>query len=232
MKPLLKKFSSKVEERLTGRHKYSFKFCGKIKNKKILDVGCSYGWFEKAALKSGCREVIGIDTDEGSLLNAKNQIRDKKVKFIKSSATDLSMFKRNYFDKAVMWEVLEHIPKWTEEKAFREINRVLRPNGKLYLSVPNRNFWSCILDPAWWLIGHRHYSLIQIEKIAKKTGFKIEKVNYGGGFYELISMIFLYIFKWIFNSEMPFKDWFDHKREMEYFGYKRGFVTLFIALKK
>ena len=226
------RFQETIEQRLTGRHKKSFDFVGNVKDKIILDIGCSFGWFEKFAVENGCKKIIGIDTDEKHLLNAKNQIRDERVKFLKGSALDLSIFEKNYFDKVVMWEVLEHLPRDTEERAFREISKVLKSRGMLYLSTPNRTFWSCILDPAWWLIGHRHYNLGQIEKLVRETGFKVEKVEYGGRFYELISMILLYIFKWVFKSEIPFKNWFDPKRDEEYLRGQRGFVTIFLEFKK
>lgn len=225
-------FKESINQRLTARHLKCFQFTGEVKNKKILDIGCSFGWFEKFAVENGCKKIIGIDTDVEALLNAKNQIKDKRVKFLKGSALDLSIFEKNHFDKVVLWEVLEHLPKGAEKRVFQEINKVLKFRGMLYLSTPNRTFWSCILDPAWWLIGHRHYSLGQIEKLIKKTGFEVEKVEYGGGFYELVSMILLYIFKWIFKSEIPFKSCLEYKRENEYFDYKKGFATLFIVLRK
>lgn len=224
------RFQESIQQRLTGRHKKSFDFVGSVKDKIILDIGCSFGWFEKFAIENGCKEVIGIDTDEKSLLNAKNQIKDERVKFLKGSVLDLSVFKKNYFNKVVMWEVLEHLPRGTEERAFREISKVLKPRGMLYLSTPNKNFWSCVLDPAWWLTGHRHYNIGQIKKLAE-VGFKIKKVEYGGGFYELISMILLYIFKWIFRREIPFKNWFEKKRDAEFL-HKDGWANIFVKLRK
>ncbi len=130
-----------------------------------------------------------------------------------------------------MWEVLEHLPKDSEEKPFLEIKRVLKNEGEVYLSTPHSTFWSCILDPAWWLIGHRHYSLDQLKKLAKKTGFGIEKVEYGGGFWELQSMIFLYIFKSLFRREIPFKNWFDRKRDVEFLA-GNGWANIFVKLRK
>ena len=129
-----------------------------------------------------------------------------------------------------MWEVLEHLPKNTEKKAFQEINRVLKPRGSLYISTPNKTFWSCVLDPAWYF-GHRHYNKTNISKLLHNSDFDIKIVKYGGGFYELISMILLYIFKWFFRSEIPFKTWFDKKRDCEYFS-NSGFATIFVNINK
>jgi len=221
------RFQENIQQRLTGRHKKCMQLCD-VKDKKILDIGCSFGWFEKFAVDNECKEIIGIDTDEKGLLNAKNQITDKKVKFLKGSALNLSIFKKNYFDIVVMWEILEHLAKGTEGRALQEINRVLKSGGIFYLSTPNKTFWSCILDPAWYF-GHRHYSLGQIKSLLQNNVFVINDVKYGGGLYELFGMILLYIFKWGCKREMPLKQWFDKKREKEYLQDENGFATLFIG---
>ena len=223
------KFQENIEQRLTGRHKKSFDMVGNVKDKKILDIGCSFGWFEKYAVENGCKEIIGIDTNEKDLSNAKNQIKDKNVKFLKRSVLDLSDFDKNYFDIVAMWEVLEHIPKNTEEKVFQEIARVLKHGGRLFLSTPNNSFFSNVLDPAWYF-GHRHYSRKKITQLLSESNLKIEETSCGGGFYELFSMILLYIFKWLLKREMPFKKWFDERRNNEY-SMKDGFATLFFKMK-
>ncbi len=224
------KFQENIQNRLTARHKKSFDLVGNVKNKIILDIGCSFGWFEKFAVESGCKEITGTDIDEKNLLNAKNLVKDKRVQFTKTSIFDISTFRGNYFDLIVMWEVLEHLPKDTEKKVFQEINRVLKHGGRLYISIPNKTFWSCILDPAWYF-GHRHYSKKKMITYLSEAGFKSNDVSYGGGFYEQFSMILLYFFKWIFRKEIPFKEWFDKKRNKEY-SNGTGFVTLFVKSDK
>ncbi len=224
------KFQTTIDRRLTGRHKKSFLFTGvdNIQNKDILDIGCSFGWFEKWAIENGCKSIIGIEPDGKDLENAQKQVPG--AKYIKGSVLALPLHDKSV-DIVVMWEVLEHLPKNAEEKTFLEVCRVLTDGGKLCLSIPNCTFWSCILDPAWWLIGHRHYSEERLRKIAVETGFEVEQVAYGGGFWELQSMILLYVFKWLFKREVPFKEWFEEKREAEYQS-KAGWTNIFVMLKK
>ena len=94
------------------------------------------------------------------------------------------------------------------------------------------NFWlSNIMDPAWYF-GHRHYSQRKLTNLFKETRFKFEKIEFGGRIYELVSMILFYIFKWFFRSEIPFKGWFERKREKEYLSLPKGFVTIFLKFKK
>lgn len=224
------KFQNTIQNRLTGRHKRSFIFVGvdNIKNKDILDIGCSYGWFEKWAVENGCNSIAGIEPDEKNFKIAQQEV--PTAKYLRGAALGIPLEKKSV-DIIVMWEVLEHLPKNAEEKAFLEINRILRERGEFYLSTPHSTFWSCILDPAWWLIGHRHYSLEKLKKIAQKTGFEIVEVEYGGGFWELYSMILLYIFKWFFGREIPFKNWFEKKRDAEFL-YENGWTNIFVKLRK
>ena len=226
----MKRYIDLIDERLTARYKKCMKFCGDLKDKKILNIGCYNGWFEKFAVENGCSEVIGIDTDENNLQKARLQVKDGKVKFLKASALNLSQFVANYFDVVTIFDVIEHLPKGTEEKALTEIKRVLTKNGILVISTPNKSFLSNILDPAWYF-GHRHYSKTELENILLKNSFEIEKTECRGGYYELLSMILLYFFKWILRREIPFKGWFEEKRDEEYLK-KDGFVTLFVRAIK
>lgn len=220
------KFQENIQNRLTGRHKKCMDFCGNLKDKTILDIGCSFGWFEKFALEQGCKEIIGIEPKERDFYHAKKEAPEAIYK--EGSVLDIP-FVDNYFDLIVMFDVIEHLPKNTEEKAFKEIKRVLGKNGDLIISAPNFNLFSNFFDPVWYF-GHRHYSKTKLAKLLENQGFKIEKIDFGGGFWELFSMILLYIFKWLFEQEIPFKNFFEKKREKEYLD-KKGFVTLFLKAK-
>ncbi|RLG14617.1 MAG: hypothetical protein DRN71_02855 [Candidatus Nanohalarchaeota archaeon] len=223
----MKKYTHIISERLTGRHKRCMQLCG-VKGKRILNIGCSFGWFEMFALKNGCKEIIGVDTGINDLKDAKNKVKDNRVKFLQASALNLSQFKNNYFDLVTLFDVIEHIPKNTEMKCLLEVKRVLKKNGELIISTPNSSFFSNLLDPAWYF-GHRHYSKNKLNQILNKSGFKCVEYTYGGGFYEIFAMILLYIFKWIFRYEIPFKKWFDEKRDNEYISSKNNvFTTLFV----
>ena len=218
------KFETTIERRISGRHKACLEM-EKFEDKKVLDIGCSYGWFEKFASKK-TNEIVAVDLCEEGLEIARKNVKEKNVKFEKGSALDLKKYPENYFDVAVMFDVIEHIPKNTEKKALEEIKRVLKKNGKLLLSTPANNF-SNFFDPAWYF-GHRHYSKKKMRSIFEDEGFKVERMEIKGGFWELFSMIIFYPFKWFFNMEIPFKKWFDKKRDEEYLKNKNGFVTLFV----
>jgi len=202
------------------------RFSDYIKDKTILNIGCWIGWYEKIAVRKGCKFIVGIDTDLKSLEKAKYSVN--KAHFLLASALNLP-FKSRYFDIVTMFDVIEHLPPDTEVDVLKEISRALK-DGKIILSTPNNNLLSNALDPAWFF-DHRHYKPSQLSKFLKKAGFEIEKIIYGGSVAELISMIFLYIFK-TFNMEIPFKKSSDILRDREYSRENFGFVTLFIKARK
>lgn len=94
-------------------------------------------------------------------------------------------FKNGSFSVVVFSEVLEHLPRGTELRAFREIHRVLKPGGILVLSTPSaEGLWGklyTITDPAFWTIGHRHYTEDALRRLLDCSGFTIDWLTKRGG---------------------------------------------------
>lgn len=93
---------------------------------KILDLGCSQGFYVKK-LEKYTEGIFGIDNDRCALEKAVSS----KTKY--GDALDLD-FKENTFDKIYSLNVIEHIPDL--ERFFSEINKVLKPGGILILAYP------------------------------------------------------------------------------------------------
>jgi SAM-dependent methyltransferase len=131
-----------------------------------------------------------------------------------------------------IFDVIEHLPKHKERAALKQVRRVLKPDGYLIISTPNRHPLANLLDPAWYF-GHRHYDIDTLGKIVESSGFKIERMDLGGGFAETVSMIFFYIFKG-FGREIPLKDLSDKLREKEYEDRQNvlKFATIFVKARK
>jgi len=201
-----------------------------IQNKKVLDIGCGFGWFELNALKKGVGEIAGIEISALDLKPAKENIKDKRAVFKIGGALKLP-FKNNYFDTVVAWEVIEHIPKNTEDKMFKEVKRVLKRNGTFYLSTPYDSFWSKYFDPAWWLIGHRHYSKEKLINLGDKNGLKSSRIYLKGRWWGLINLLNLYIAKWAFRRGSFLEDKLIAKEDREYV-LNKGFMGIFVKYKK
>ena len=227
--------NEKPDKELNGRLNASIKILNleeDVKDKSILDIGCGYGWFENFCVEHGCKNILGIDITEEDLKTIRSHVSHSNLVTKIGSAIDIPA-ENESLDTVVAWEVIEHIPLNTEEKMFSEVSRVLKKNGTFYLSTPYHNFISNVLDPAWWLIGHRHYTLKQLENFSTKYGFKVDDYWILGDFWLSLDMLNMYIAKWIFRRRKFFPLFFNNKIDALYSNLtKHGYVNIFVRFKK
>lgn len=88
----------------------------------VLDVGCGSMPYRDAVLRTA-RTYDGLDVEE----------RHAEVRFV-ASVTDMEPVESSSYDTVLCSEVLEHVR--APDLALTEIARVLRPDGKLILTVP------------------------------------------------------------------------------------------------
>ncbi len=219
----MKRYSESISARWTGRHEVSLEAAGDLRGKRILDIGCGNGWFEAGAVKRGCRLAIGIDLDPGSLVSARREV--PAAAFLRTGPPELP-FTDGQFDLAVMWEVLEHLPKKREGECLLAARRALKPGGRLFLSTPKLDPRAVLSDPAWYL-GHRHYTRSKLLDTLARGGFRPLRVWSAGGFFEVLSMLLLYPCKWLLGREVPGKEFFEKRRRREYRRAK-GWSTWFV----
>lgn len=105
-----------------------------ISDKKFLEIGCGLGYFSNKAFSMGAK-VTGIDIGP-KLININKKLTPKG-KFLVSSASKLP-FKDKVFDIVLSTEVIEHIDN--QNDAIKEMFRVLKENGTLVVTTPNRIF--------------------------------------------------------------------------------------------
>jgi 2-polyprenyl-3-methyl-5-hydroxy-6-metoxy-1,4-benzoquinol methylase len=214
---------------MTGREEACIKLTKliNISGKRVLDIGCSVGWFPKAATESlGVKKLVAIEPDSEKLKLARKNAPKAEIK--KGIAEKLD-FTKNSFDVVSIFDVIEHVPRGIELKVFTEINRVLKKGGFLLISTPYASLISILTDPAWYF-GHRHYSAEKITNFLKEAGFEVLNVAVYGGFWEIVSMIVLYVTKWILKMPMPFEEWFDKRRRKEF--SRPGKIIMFLVAQK
>jgi len=107
---------------------------GDINGKRFLEVGCGLGFFSQKAVELGAK-VTGVDV--GARLVKKNRKKIPKGRFLVASASDLP-FSDNSFDVVLCTEVIEHVED--QDRAVKELVRVLKEGGVLVVTTPNRIF--------------------------------------------------------------------------------------------
>jgi ubiquinone/menaquinone biosynthesis C-methylase UbiE len=100
----------------------------------ILDVGCGTGEHLKRALGHGLKPS-GVEPAPAMLAAARRGVPDARIE--DGVATRLP-FADSRFDAVIMIEVLRYLDRSDIEVALREARRVLRPGGKLLVTLVNR----------------------------------------------------------------------------------------------
>ncbi|MBL8524860.1 MAG: class I SAM-dependent methyltransferase [Betaproteobacteria bacterium] len=110
-----------------------------IAGKRVVDVACGEGY--GSALMSGtAAEITGVDISADAIAHARNAYADHgNLKFIEGSCLKLP-FDAASIDVLVSFETIEHIHEQAE--FLDEIKRVLKPDGVLILSSPNKAEYS------------------------------------------------------------------------------------------
>lgn len=102
----------------------------------VLDCACGLGYgTAMLAARSAGMSFIGIDIDAASIAYARDNFSDYQIDFRTSSAICLDFLKDNSIDLAVSFETLEHLEDYSG--FLQEIARVLKPDGRVIVSVPN-----------------------------------------------------------------------------------------------
>lgn len=117
----------------------------------ILDLGCGDGMYLMVISHLGKRGLVGYDIDFGSLQLARRVIAPLSKTRLINGAANVLPYKDMSFDVVYASEVLEHLRD--DRGALSEIRRVLKPDGRLLVTVPNARypfFW----DPVNWLFEH------------------------------------------------------------------------------
>jgi SAM-dependent methyltransferase len=201
----------------------------KLKNKTVVDIGSSFGWLEKELLTiDKTIKIVGVEPDKNAVAFSNKEI--KGAKFLVGDALKLPI-KNNFADIATLFDVIEHVPKNTEAKALKEVNRILKSDGLLFLSTPNSNFFMNLLDPAFYF-GHRHYKFERLQRLLKDNGFKILKFTIKGGLWFSFYLIWLYITKRITGDFLPRNRFLEKKEAGEFLSKNKGLHTHFIVAKK
>jgi len=126
------------------------------KTSKIIDVGCGSGATISFLKANGFLNVYGIEFSKTFI--------NKQTKPCIANAECLP-FRDSFFDAAICADVLEHLQQ--DSSSAKELLRILKPMGKLIITVPAFNFlWS-----SHDLINHhfRRYSKKQIAELFKDT---------------------------------------------------------------
>jgi SAM-dependent methyltransferase len=118
-------------------HRYAVA-CELARDRDVLDIASGEG-FGSSLLALVARSVTGVDIDEASIRHAAARYPAMNLAFRPGSATAIPIADASV-DLVVSFETLEHLGEHREMMA--EFVRVLRANGRLVISSPNKRVYS------------------------------------------------------------------------------------------
>jgi len=108
----------------------------KNKVKKVLDLGCGSGRHIVLLSKEGF-DVYGMDNSESGLKHTRSWLNELKLKakLKNSSCYKPFPYKDNTFDAIISTQVIHHAKLKEINFCISEIERVLKPNGLVFITV-------------------------------------------------------------------------------------------------
>lgn len=130
------------DENLTTEHFQRYlSVCDIVRGKTVLDAACGEG-YGSHLMAEYAQQVTGLDISEEAVKWAGERYRDRNnLKFVTGDVTSLP-FEDKSFDIVVSFETIEHISEQQQQAFLGEIRRVLKEDGCLLMSTPNRTVYS------------------------------------------------------------------------------------------
>lgn len=128
-----------VYGKIAIEHLHRYAITAKIvKDKKVLDIACGEGYGSNL-LADYAEHVIGVDISEEVIHHAQTSYCKSNLAFKQGSALKIP-FESAIFDVVVSFETLEHVTD--HQKMISELKRVLKPDGILIISTPEKSTYS------------------------------------------------------------------------------------------
>jgi ubiquinone/menaquinone biosynthesis C-methylase UbiE len=167
-----------------------------LDGKHILELGCGCAEITRDIATTGAgRKITALEVDE--IAHEKNlQITDlPNVTFALSGAQAIPLDDESV-DVAFMFKSLHHVPLDLMEPSMREIRRVLKPAGLVYIS-----------EPVFAGDFNEILRLFHDEQKVREAAFSIIKKVVDEGLFNLVEETF-------FNSPMKFENFVDFENKV------------------
>lgn len=172
-----------------------------VMGKKVLDLGCGYGWHCKYAAQMGAAEVLGIDSSGRMLAKALSDNADDKIRYELCGIEEYD-YPAGTYDLVISNLALHYIENL--ENVYRNVYRTLKAGGCFLFNIEHPVFTAGVTQdwiydehqkPLCWGIddyyypGKRetnflgqsvikqHHTLTQILNTLLQTGFQLQAVE-------------------------------------------------------
>lgn len=163
------RFVPQCEGEIAAEHYHRYFFAARlVAGMEVLDAASGEG-YGTHILSRHARHATGLDISREAFEHASRTYGDERTAFLLGSATDIPL-PDAVMDAVVSFETLEHLED--QEKMLAEMARVLKTNGILIISSPNRPVYKRKIDNEWHLreldmaefaaLLHRHFRNVRL----------------------------------------------------------------------
>ncbi len=172
-----------------------------MQGKKVLDLGCGYGWHCKFAAEQGAEEVLGIDLSVRMLEEAKRRNVDARITYRLCGIEEYE-YPNEAWDCVVSNLALHYIEDL--DSVFQNVHQTLKPGGTFFFNIEHPTFTAGIGQdwiydengaPKYWPIDNyyipgerktsflgcevkkQHHTLTQILMGLLNHGFELKAVE-------------------------------------------------------
>ncbi len=174
----------------------------------FLDIGCGSGSY-LAVMRSRGWKVRGVEPNAYGVENGRRAGFD-----IFHGTLLQAEFPPGSFDYVRSNHSFEHMPNPVE--VLDEIYRIVRPGGKVFIGVPNKDSIPFnLFGRYWWYMGapvHTYtYSVKTLTALLRRTGFRVQRVYYNSNYASLLGSLQIYLNRntakvsnqgWIFSNPL------------------------------
>jgi SAM-dependent methyltransferase len=149
---------------------------------KILDVGCNWGRWSIAGAEAGYR-MVGIDIHLKALMCARllsQKLTPGNEPFFVLADARYLPFAPEAFGGVFSYSCIQHFSKWNAEIILSELCRVMKPQGKSVIQMPNKRGIRSTLAMARRMFSEgtefdvRYYSIADLLRLFEKMIGKSE----------------------------------------------------------
>lgn len=110
---------------------------GDLSGKKILDIGCGFGWHCKYASDNNAENIIGIDISKKMLDIAKRENSAYNIQYLNMSMNEMR-FSNNSFDLIFSSLAIHYIEDY--QSLVDKMYNMLKKEGSIVISVEHPSF--------------------------------------------------------------------------------------------
>jgi SAM-dependent methyltransferase len=137
----------------------------------VLDAGCGTGFNMEHYEKQG-HSVFALDIADEAIAGVQ---RRGFRKVVQASTTEIP-YRSEAFDFVFSFDVVQQVPVKAAEEAIRELHRVLRPGGGLFIRVAAFEWMRSSHDTE--LHTEHRYTRSELREMLQAAGFEIQLATY------------------------------------------------------